>query len=105
QSTTQWAPGTQFGLALLDPTGAVVATVLVMCPQSGACGVDTPIGTLYLQSQPLYTMYVLVDGGNIEVGVGGGTIEVASPQPAVTPALIATPDIQVSFIDAMAAGP
>ncbi len=105
QSTVLWPGGSQFGVALLDTTGTAQVTVLVTCPAGQGCRIDADGSILFVAPEPLYVMDVYFDGTAVKVSIGGVSFHLTGPQPTLFPSLIATPDIQVSFIDVTAAGP
>ena len=105
QSMTAWAPNTRFGVALLDATGTAVVVSVVSCPPAGACVIMTDTAYAFIPPDPLYRMYVYFDGNEVNVVAGGESIPLVGAQGVLTPSIIATPDIQVSFVDAVAAGP
>jgi hypothetical protein len=101
-STVPWTTGTSFGVNLLDPTGATVASAIVVCPPQEACQLQGQ--SLFLAPVPLYVMHVYSDGERIAVDFNFQEIQLNTAM-TVTPALVASPDVQVTFIDAVSTNP
>lgn len=104
QSKTSWADNSRFGIALLDANGTAQVVAVIECPPNMACGV--PGQSAFVPPAPLFVLTVYSDSMHVYVGLGVQSLVLSGPQTvALYPALIATPDIQVSFIDAVSAGP
>lgn len=106
-SLRPWRDGDRFGIGLLDATGTLVGSALIACAASQCIGhvaAGTAMGAgFFAQVDQSYTMTLDLDptspGPTLYMYVSG----IASNPTQVTPVLLATPDIQVSYVDVVTA--
>jgi hypothetical protein len=104
-SLRPWTDGDRFGIGLLDASGALVASALVTCTGSqctGRASAGTAMGAGYT-AQVEQTSVIALDldptsppGPLLYMSYNSS---VPANLAAVTPVLLATPDIQVTYVD------
>ena len=102
-SDRPWIDGDRFGIGLADTSGALVATCLVSCAM-GNCRLEafngaTLSGFVNIAVAQQFTLQFLTNNNPFLVCQSGSGTGIDKPAGALTPRLLATPEIQVTHID------
>lgn len=103
-SEKPWQYGPTFGIRLRSLDHSIFATVTIGCPLAIACQLAFQVGggradTMYVAIVPRLDVSVSYDSGRLQVSIFGVTLSSVPGVPEVVPELIATPDIQIGYVD------
>ena len=109
-SEEPWHYPATFGIRLRALDQSILATLTIGCPIAVACqGVfQPPAGTAqinYVASVPRLDVSFSLDSGRLAVTIAGQTMFADRDVPDVVPEIVATPDIQLGYIDVITAAP
>jgi hypothetical protein len=103
-SSQPWQYGPTFGIRLRALDQTTFATVTIGCPLAGACQAAFQVTgatpqTIFVVAEPRFDVGLSLEGGRLQMTVFGTTLFAMRDVPEVVPELVATPDIQLGYVD------